>query len=48
MAFSQLKEGSGNLIGQAEKLKGLGVKTKKNLPNSLLSEAQVIESFTDK
>ena len=32
-AFSQLKEGKGNLIGQAEKLKELGVKPKKRLPN---------------
>jgi DNA recombination protein RmuC len=31
-AFNQLKEGKGNLIGQAEKLKELGVKTKKQLP----------------
>ena len=33
-AFSQLKEGRGNLIGQAEKLKDLGVKAKKQLPLS--------------
>jgi DNA recombination protein RmuC len=32
-AFNQLKEGKGNLIGQAEKLKELGVKAKKQLPN---------------
>ncbi len=31
-AFGQLKEGRGNLIGQAEKLRELGVKTKKKLP----------------
>ena len=31
-AFNQLKDGRGNLIGQAEKLKELGVKTKKQLP----------------
>ena len=30
-AFNQLKEGKGNLIGQAEKLKELGVKPKKRL-----------------
>jgi DNA recombination protein RmuC len=30
-AFSQLKDGKGNLIGQAEKLKELGVKPKKKL-----------------
>ena len=34
-AFNQLKEGRGNLIGQAEKLKELGVKAKKNLPSVL-------------
>ncbi len=35
-AFGQLKSGRGNLIGQAEKLRQLGVKTRKNLPPSLL------------
>lgn len=34
-AYSQLKSGRGNLIGQAEKLRELGVKTKKSLPSSL-------------
>jgi len=38
-AFGQLKEGSGNLIGQAEKLKNLGIKTKKSLPTNLIAEA---------
>lgn len=38
-AFNKLKDGKGNLIGQAEKLKTLGVKSKKNIPPSLLSEA---------
>jgi DNA recombination protein RmuC len=37
-AFGQLKGGRGNLIGQAEKLKELGVKPKKNLPSGLLPE----------
>lgn len=32
-AFSQLKEGNGNLIRQAEMLKDLGVKAQKELPN---------------
>lgn len=36
-ALGQLKEGRGNLIGQAEKLKELGVKAKKKLPPSLLA-----------
>lgn len=38
-AYSQLKSGRGNLIGQAEKLRELGVKTKKTLPQSLVDEA---------
>lgn len=38
-AYNQLKSGRGNLIGQAEKLRELGVKTKKSLPQSLLDEA---------
>lgn len=42
-AFGQLKEGSGNLIGQAEKLKKLGVKSKKSLPTNLLTEALIDE-----
>lgn len=33
-AFSQLKDGNGNLIRQAEMLKELGVKAQKELPNS--------------
>ena len=37
-AFSQLKDGQGNLIWQIEKLKGLGIKSKKTLPPSLLIE----------
>ncbi|OJV81838.1 MAG: recombinase RmuC [Bacteroidia bacterium 44-10] len=38
-AYNQLKSGKGNLIGQAEKLRELGVKTKKSLPQSLLYQA---------
>ena len=38
-AFGQLSKGRGNLIGQAEKLKDLGLKSKKNLPASLVDEA---------
>lgn len=37
-ALSQLKDGRGNLIRQAEQLRELGVKTKKNLPSNLLIE----------
>lgn len=39
-AFKQLSSGRGNLIGQAEKLRELGVKAKKELPQSLLDEAE--------
>ncbi|WP_294079578.1 DNA recombination protein RmuC [Proteiniphilum sp. UBA5384] len=38
-AYGQLKSGRGNLIGQAERLRELGVKTKKSLPRSLVDEA---------
>ena len=37
-AFNQLKEGKGNLIGQAEKLKELGIKNKKQLPADIISD----------
>ena len=40
-ALGQLSRGRGNLIGQAEKLKDLGVKSKKNLPLSLLEESTI-------
>ena len=39
-AYGQLTSGRGNLIGQAEKLRELGVKTKKSLPSSLTDEAE--------
>lgn len=38
-AFKQLKSGSGNLIGQAEKLRALGLKTKKTLPVNMVEES---------
>lgn len=38
-AYGQLKSGRGNLIRQAEKLRELGVKTRKTLPRSLVDEA---------
>lgn len=38
-AFGQLSKGRGNLIRQAEMLKELGIKSKKNLPPSLVDEA---------
>jgi DNA recombination protein RmuC len=37
-ALGQLKDGRGNLIGQAEKLRKLGLKTKKSLPSNLLAD----------
>ncbi len=37
-AMKQLRDGSGNLIGQAEKLRKLGVKTKKQLSDDLTQE----------
>ena len=39
-AYGQLKAGRGNLIGQTEKLRELGVKAKKVLPPSLLSNLE--------
>lgn len=38
-AMKQLKDGSGNLISQAEKLRKLGVQGKKQLPTQLLSDS---------
>lgn len=38
-AFGQLSKGRGNLIGQAEKLKELGVKNKKSIPATLIEAA---------
>jgi DNA recombination protein RmuC len=37
-AMGQLKEGQGNLIGQANKLRELGVKAYKNLPELIVEE----------
>ncbi len=42
-AYGQLKDGRGNLIGQAEKLRELGVKAKKKLPAALSDEAKLKE-----
>jgi DNA recombination protein RmuC len=46
-AFGQLKEGNGNLLSQAEKLKELGIKPKKNLPASLITESIEINDKPD-
>ncbi|NOU15966.1 MAG: DNA recombination protein RmuC [Bacteroidales bacterium] len=40
-AFSQLKDGKGNLITQAKQLKELGVKAKKTIPNELIEGTDV-------
>ena len=39
-AFSQLSSGSGNLVGQVEKLKAMGIRTKKELPQSFSRELE--------
>lgn len=38
-AYGQLVDGKGNLINQAQKLKLLGIKSKKKLPDKILQEA---------
>lgn len=43
-AFKQLATGNDNLITQATKLKGLGLKTKKNIPEELLNMTRQISS----
>lgn len=45
-AMGQLRDGSGNLIGQAEKLRALGVKAKKRLP--IVNNGLTIEDQDDK
>lgn len=40
-AMKKLAEGSGNLIGQVEKLKKLGLRTNKSIPKNLLTRAMV-------
>lgn len=42
-AYSQLKTGGGNLISQAEKLRELGLKTKKTLPTSIVEESKQLD-----
>ena len=43
-AVSQLSSGRGNLVAQAEKLKGLGLKSSKKLPTTMLGEGAEEES----
>jgi len=40
-AKSKLSEGKGNLLRRVEKIKELGVKTRKKLPKSFSSEADI-------
>ena len=49
-ALGQLKQGRGNLIGQAQKLKQLGVKSQKVIPSTMLNydteiDEQVVDSL---
>jgi DNA recombination protein RmuC len=46
-AYGQLKDGKGNLINQAKKLKELGINSKKKLPDKLLAAAQEEEVEPD-
>lgn len=47
-AFKQLKTGSGNLVGQAEKLRKLGISTpKKKLSQTLLDESDIDDADRD-
>jgi len=39
-AVSQLSTGPGNLVGQVEKLKAMGIRTKKELPQSFSRELE--------
>jgi len=43
-AMKKLSSGSGNLIGQAEKLKRLGINSKKELPEKYLIDNKVLEA----
>ena len=40
-AMNKLSSGSGNLVGQAEKLKKAGIRTSKRLPTKLLDAAGI-------
>ncbi len=47
MAMNQLSSGSGNLVGQAMKLKGLGLKSSKEMPLSLLPKDIELDGSID-
>ena len=40
-ALKKLKTGKGNLIGQVEKMKALGAKAKKSIPDALIEVAKI-------
>jgi DNA recombination protein RmuC len=42
-AMKKLSDGSGNLVNRAEKIKKLGAKTSKSLPQSILNRAEIEE-----
>ena len=44
-AHRQLVSGAGNLVGQAEKLKSLGVTSKKDVPTHLVSEVEQTSTY---
>jgi DNA recombination protein RmuC len=46
-ALGKLKSGSGNLLGQAEKLKSLGAKTSKSLPKAMLADEPDVLALPD-
>ena len=39
-AMNKLTEGRGNLVNSVEKIKKLGIKTKKSLPEAILKRAE--------
>lgn len=45
-AFTKLRDGKGNLISRAEKLKELGIKSTKKLSPSLVSDQEPLQDFT--
>ncbi len=47
-ALKQLQSGSGNLIGQAQKLKNLGLKSSKEIPKKMIAEDEEEEGFDPK
>ncbi|KQM44820.1 recombinase RmuC [Chryseobacterium sp. Leaf201] len=46
-AYKQLSTGNDNLVTQTQKLKSLGIKNKKELPQSLIEHSQVPVDLTD-